>query len=69
MPKENRCIKRIGEEFLEEFKKGNCNEKQLKLAEKKLEAAKFKFEVEKCKFENPAFLFNVSCVQMKSWTE
>jgi hypothetical protein len=59
MPKENLCIKRIGEEFLEEFKKGNSNEKQLKLAEKNLEAAKFKFEVENCKFENPAFLFNV----------
>jgi hypothetical protein len=43
MPKENRSIKTIGEELLEEFK----------LAEKKLEleAAKFKFEVEKYKFQ------------------
>jgi hypothetical protein len=57
MPKENRSIKTIGEELLEEYKKDNCNEKQLKLAEKKLEleAAKFKFEVEKYKFENPTF--------------
>jgi hypothetical protein len=29
MPKENRSSRRIGEELLEEFKKGNCNEKQL----------------------------------------
>jgi hypothetical protein len=43
--------------LLKEFKKGNCNEKQLKFAEKKLEleAGKFKSEVEKCKFENPTF--------------
>jgi hypothetical protein len=52
MPKENCSIKTIGEELLEEFKKDNCNEEQLKLAENKLEAAKFKFEV----FENPTFL-------------
>jgi hypothetical protein len=61
MPKENRSIKTIGEELLEEYKKDNYNEKQLKLEEKKLEleAAKFKFEVEKYKLENPTFLFNV----------
>jgi hypothetical protein len=61
MPKENRCIKTIEEELLEEYIKHNFNEKQLKLAEKKLEleAARFKFEVEKYKFENPTFLFNV----------
>jgi hypothetical protein len=52
MPKENCSIKTIGEELLEEFKKDNCNDEQLKLAEKKLEAAKFKFVV----FENPTFL-------------
>jgi hypothetical protein len=57
MPKENCSIKTKGEELLEEFKKDNCNEEQLKLAEKKLELeeAKFKFEV----FENPTFLCNV----------
>jgi hypothetical protein len=30
MPKENRSSRRIGEELLEEFKKGDCNEKQRK---------------------------------------
>jgi hypothetical protein len=52
--KEQGCLKKIAllKQLLEEFKKDNCNEEQLKLAENKLEAAKFKFEV----FENPTFL-------------